>query len=85
MAVLTQATLTDAEMLQAQPDAAYLLSITEQELGSRLSASGEPQTAAEAGPAAKHVRVGICAVDMASARFILGRWYVAIPTMMLFL
>lgn len=76
--MLTQATLTDAEMLQAQPDAAYLLSITEKELGSRLSASGEPQTVAEAGPAAKRVRMGICAVDVASARFILGQWYVAI-------
>ena len=78
VAVLTQATLTDAEMLQAQPDAAYLLSITDQELGTRPSASGEPHCGAEAGPAAKHVRIGICAVDVASARFILGQWYVAV-------
>lgn len=75
VAVLTQATLTDAEMLQAQPDAAYVLSITEQELDTASSAAGEQQPAATAGLASKHVRIGICAVDVASARFILGQWY----------
>ena len=74
VAVLTQATLTDAEMLQAQPDAVYILSITEQELDSISSAVGEPQAAETVSSAGKHVRIGICAVDVASARFILGQW-----------
>lgn len=69
VAVLTQATLTDPEMLQAQPDAAYLLSITEQEL------PAAPQTdAASQGLTAKCVRIGVCAVDVATARILLGQW-----------
>ena len=66
MAVLTQATLTDAEMLQAQPDAAYLLALTEQQL-----AVGDLPTAGLTG---KHVRIGICAVDVATARFFVALW-----------
>ena len=74
VAVLTQATLTDAEMLQAQPDAVYILSITEQKLDTASSAVGKPHAAETVGSAGKHVRIGICAVDVASARFILGQW-----------
>ena len=66
VAVFTQATLTDAEMLQAQPDAAYLLALTEQQLA--------VQDLSTAGLSGKHVRIGICAVDVASARFFIGLW-----------
>lgn len=61
-------------MLQAQPDAAYVLSITEQEVGRASAAATEQQPAAAVGLARKHVRIGICAVDVASARFVLGQW-----------
>ena len=70
VAVLTQATLTDAEMLQAQPDAAYLLSITEQQ----IAQAGEQQDGAQQGPNGKSVRIGVCAVDVATARILLGQW-----------
>ena len=76
VAVLTQATLTDPEMLQAQPDAAYLLSITEQELlpsaEARATDAGAEPTQ---GVTAKTVRIGVCAVDVATARILLGQWY----------
>ena len=72
VAVLTQATLTDAEMLQAQPDAAYLLSITEQQIAQ--AEPGQQQDGAQQGLNGKSVRIGICAVDVATARILLGQW-----------
>ena len=76
VAVLTQATLTDPEMLQAQPDAAYLLSITEQELPPvAQTEAADAQQAASQGLTAKCVRIGVCAVDVATARILLGQWY----------
>ena len=75
VAVLTQATLTDAEMLQAQPDAAYLLSITEQELPPvAQTEAGEIEAGAVQGLTGKSVRIGVCAVDVATARILLGQW-----------
>ena len=75
VAVLTQATLTDAEMLQAQPDAAYLLSITEQELPPvAQTETGEIEAGAVQGLTGKSVRIGVCAVDVATARILLGQW-----------
>ena len=72
VAVLTEATLTDAEMVQAQPDAAYLLSITEQELDQ--AKPGEDKDPATQGLDGKSVRIGVCAVDVATARILLGQW-----------
>ncbi len=72
VAVLTQATLTDAEMLQAQPDAAYLLSITEQQIAK--AEPGQEEDGAQQGLNGKSVRIGICAVDVATARILLGQW-----------
>ena len=76
VAVLTQATLTDPEMLQAQPDATYLLSITEQQLPASLPANAaDAEGVSCQGATAKAVRVGVCAVDVATARILLGQWY----------
>lgn len=72
VAVLTQATLTDAEMLQAHPDAAYLLSITEQQIAK--AEPGQEEHGAQQGLNDKSVRIGICAVDVATARILLGQW-----------
>ena len=72
VAVLTQATLTDAEMLQAQPDAAYLLSITEQQIAK--AEPGQEEYGTQQGLNGKSVRIGICAVDVATARILLGQW-----------
>ena len=75
VAVLTQATLTDPEMLQAQPDAAYLMSITEQELpSSAQTAQDGIQGADKQQNGSKAVRIGLCAVDVATARIVLGQW-----------
>ena len=75
VAVLTQATLTDPEMLQAQPDAAYLMAITEQELPSSAQTSQDgTQNAKEQHDESKSVRIGLCAVDVATARVVLGQW-----------
>ena len=79
VAVLTQATLTDPEMLQAQPDAAYLLSITEQELPAAAQTdTADAQHPPSQGLTAKCVRIGVCAVDVATARILLGQWYAAL-------
>ncbi|DBA75103.1 TPA: hypothetical protein ACH3X1_010428 [Trebouxia sp. C0004] len=72
VAVLTQATLTDAEMLQAQPDAAYLLSITEEQIAK--AEPGQEEYGTQQGLNGKSVRIGICAVDVATARILLGQW-----------
>ena len=75
--MLTQATLTDPEMLQAQPDAAYLLAITEQELQLHPQAeaeAGEITDDASLGLTGKSIRIGVCAVDVATARILLGQW-----------
>ncbi len=72
MAVLTQATLTDAEMLQAQPDAAYVMSITEQELD-QAGSGGMLDDQAAQGMDGKSVRIGVCAMDVATARILLGQ------------
>ena len=81
VAVLTQATLTDPEMLQAQPDAAYLMSITEQELpSSTQTAQDSLQDTNQQRDGGKSVRIGLCAVDVATARVVLGQWQVICKT-----
>ncbi len=70
VAVLTRGTLTDAEMLQSTPDAAYLLAITE----------GPPPPPSAGGPRApdsvdaEPVVIGVCAVDAATGHMLLGQW-----------
>ena len=70
VAVLTRGTLTDAEMLQSTPDAAYLLAITE----------GPPPPAGGARDSdsidAEPVVIGVCAVDAATGHMLLGQWCV---------
>ena len=65
----------DPEMLQAQPDAAYLMSITEQELPT-IAHTDQASLQEEAGQhlSNKTVRIGMCAVDVATARILLGQW-----------
>ncbi len=65
VAVLTRGTLTDAEMLQSTPDAAYLLAITE-----GPPAAGGPRNSVDAEP----VVIGVCAVDAATGHMLLGQW-----------
>jgi DNA mismatch repair protein MSH6 len=61
VAVLTRGTLTDATMLAATPDAAYLVAITE-------TACGECDCEPDG------VIVGLCAADCGTGRLLLGGW-----------
>ena len=67
VAVLTRGTLTDAEMLQSTPDAAYLLAITE---GPPPPAGPRDLDSIDAEP----VVIGVCAVDAATGQMLLGQW-----------
>ena len=58
VAVLTQGTLTEPEMLAAHADASYVFSLAEL-----------PPLAAGDGP-----RLGACAVDAATAQILIGAW-----------
>ena len=64
VAILTSGTLTDPDMLRAQPEAAYVLSLHEQAL---------PPVAAGAPP---EVLLSACYCDCASNTLILGQWWV---------
>ncbi|EFN52031.1 hypothetical protein CHLNCDRAFT_139631 [Chlorella variabilis] len=68
VAVLTQGTLTDAEMVAAQPEAAYLLALAELPVPDALMA------AAEHSGAPPCVWVGACAVDAATGQMLVGQW-----------
>jgi len=59
VAVLTQGTLTDPEMLRSHADASYVLSIAEQPA---KELSGQPS-------------IGVCAVDCATGQILVGNWY----------
>ena len=61
VAVLTQGTLIDPEMLRSHADASYVLSIAEQPAE---ELSGQP-------------RIGVCAVDCATGQILVGSWYAA--------
>jgi len=58
VAVLTQGTLTDPEMLRSHADASYVLSIAEQP---NKEVSGQPS-------------IGVCAVDCATGQILVGSW-----------
>ena len=65
VAILTSGTLTDPDMLRAQPEAAYVLSLHEQAL--------PPVTAG----APAEVLLSACYCDCASNTLILGQWWVS--------
>eukprot|EP00897_Mesotaenium_endlicherianum_P000406 jgi/Mesen1/10366/ME000080S09758 len=61
-AILTRGTLVDGEMLEASPDAAYLMAVSEE----------APAGSAEA--ALGSAVVGVCAVDAATGQFLTGQF-----------
>ena len=67
VAILTSGTLTDPDMLRAQPEAAFALSLCERPL---------PPVAAGA-PA--QVLLSACYCDCASNTLILGQWCACLP------
>jgi hypothetical protein len=65
VALLSRGTLTDATMLAATPDAAYLVAITEAPVA---GAGADDDADADA------VVIGLCAADCATGRLLLGGW-----------
>jgi DNA mismatch repair protein MSH6 len=65
VALLTRGTLTDATMLAATPDAAYLVAITETACG---DSSGDGDCEPDG------VVIGLCAADCGTGRLLLGGW-----------
>ena len=67
--ILTKGTLVDIAMCEASPDAAYVAAVIETPSGSNAGdASGGDAEASES------PWIGVCAVDCATGRFLVGAW-----------
>ena len=66
MAILTQGTLVDYDMLEAKPDASFLLVVWE----APSTNESRPSEGDVLGSAA---RLGLCALDAGTGRFLLGQ------------